>query len=216
MFLDQVDILPENIYSGFNTPENNLISLKDKLTEMVNDIEKYKQYIDNLTNSAFEVYLAYDNNSVLLSPNTINKINIYNTEHLVDVFIRKEMNIVIKNTGSTRLNLYSIFPGNINIPLLLNNDEFYEKNIVNYERVPIIINNQISYQRLGQWIYFRQNNFWTGENVYKTSNLQNENDFDNAIKYDINNPETSKINYTLGSSESQLYPLYEKKNNQDF
>ena len=31
---------PENIYSGFNTAENNLISLKDKLTAMSNDIEK--------------------------------------------------------------------------------------------------------------------------------------------------------------------------------
>ena len=32
----------DHIYSGFNTSENNLISLKTKLTDMVNDIEKYK------------------------------------------------------------------------------------------------------------------------------------------------------------------------------
>lgn len=172
--------LPENIYSGYNTPDNNLISLKDKLTEMVNDIEKYKQYIDNLTNSAFEVYLAYDNNSVLLSPNTINKINIYNTEHLVDVFIRKEMNIVIKNTGSTRLNLYSIFPGNIDTHLInTDNSNFQNKGV--YERVPMFIGNKLDGQFLGQYIYFRSTNPYTGENIYFDDTKQNFLDYKAAI-----------------------------------
>jgi hypothetical protein len=36
---------PDNIYSGFNTAENNLLSLKDKLTQMTNDIEQYKQLV---------------------------------------------------------------------------------------------------------------------------------------------------------------------------
>lgn len=173
--------LPENIYSGYNTPDNNLISLKDKLTEMVNDIEKYKQYIDNLTNTSFEVYLAYDNNSVLLSPNSINKINLYNTDHLVDVFIKKEMNIVIKNTGTTRLNLYSIFPGNTDIKLITTNNTNYI-NKGDYERVPMFVGNKLSGQTLGQWIYFRSNNPFTNESIYFDSVEQNFYDCQNAFK----------------------------------
>ena len=39
--------MPENVYSGFNTPENKMISLKDKLTEMNKDLMEYKEAIDN-------------------------------------------------------------------------------------------------------------------------------------------------------------------------
>lgn len=167
---------PENIYSGFNTAENNLISLKDKLTSMVNDIEKYKTLIDNAANSKFEVFITYDEYEVLLSPNTINKINIYNSDHITDSFIKKDMNIVIKNTGDVRLNLYSIFPGNTDIPLLCCNMQFYDEYIGHYERVPLFINNTLSGQYLGQWIYFRQDNVFTGEDIYYSNETQNDSD----------------------------------------
>lgn len=157
---------PENIYSGFTTSENNLISLKDKLYSMSQDIERYKTLIDNETNSKFSVYLAFDEQNIELSPNTTNKINIYNTDHITGNFIRKEMNLIIKNTGSTRINLYSIFPGNTSIPLILSDIEFYNEYITNYERVPMLVNNTISPQYLGQWIYFRQNNQFTKQDVY--------------------------------------------------
>ena len=167
---------PENIYSGFNTAENNLISLKDKLTSMVNDIEKYKTLIDNAANSKFEVFITYDEYEVMLSPNTINKINIYNSDHITDSFIKKDMNIVIKNTGDVRLNLYSIFPGNTDIPLLCCNMQFYDEYIGHYERVPLFINNTLSGQYLGQWIYFRQDNVFTGEDIYYSNETQNDSD----------------------------------------
>lgn len=167
---------PENIYSGFNTAENNLISLKDKLTSMVNDIERYKTIIDNAANSKFEVYVAYDEYEILLSPNTINKINVYNSDHITDSFIKKDMNIVIKNTGDVRLNLYSIFPGNVDIPLICTNMQFYDEYIVHYERVPLFINNVLSGQYLGQWIYFRQDNVFTGEDIYFMDATQNDED----------------------------------------
>ena len=86
------------------------------------------------------------------------------------------MNIVIKNTGEVPVKLYSIFPGNIDIPLLLNTDEFFQKEIGNYDRVPMIANNVQTYQRLGQWIYFRQNNPWTSEDIYFNTYLQRKND----------------------------------------
>lgn len=169
--------MPENIYSGFNTAENNLISLKDKLQDMVNTIEKYRQYIEGLSNTSFEVYLNYDDNSVLLSPNSINKINIYNTDHITDMFIKKEMNIIIKNTGSTRLNLYSIFPGNIDEHLITNATDSYIDKKGDYERVPLFIANELEGQYLGQWIYFRQNNPFSKAAIYYDTLLQNAYDF---------------------------------------
>ena len=179
--------MPENIYSGFNTSENNLISLKDKLTSMANDIEKYKSYIDGITNTAFEVYFAYDDTNVLLSPNSINKINIYNVDHITDQVIKKEMNIVIKNTGTTRLNLYSIFPGNIDTYLYDDNEIGYKEMKVNYQRVPLYINGTIEAQYLGQWIYFRQNNAYTKSDIYFNDDVQNAYDL-NAFLADDANP----------------------------
>ena len=168
---------PENIYSGFNTSENNLISLKDKLNQMSNDIDKYKEYVDSISNTAFDIYLNYDDNSVLLSPNSINKINIYNTEHITDMFIRKEMNIVVKNTGSTTLKLYSLFPGNTNEHLITTSLESYYINKADYERVPLYINNELDGQYLGQWIYFRQNNPYSKEDIYFNDVEQNAYDY---------------------------------------
>lgn len=171
---------PDNIYSGFTTSENNLISLKDKLYSMSQDIERYKTLIDNEANSKFSVYLAFDEQNVELSPNTINNINIYNTDHITGNFIRKEMNLIIKNTGSTPINLYSIFPGNTSIPLILSDIEFYNEYITNYERVPMIVDNTIATQHLGQWIYFRQNNPYTKRDVYYNTEKQRADDI-NAI-----------------------------------
>ncbi len=172
---------PDNIYSGFTTSENNLISLKDKLYSMNQDIERYKSLIDSETKSKLAVYLSFDDQTVELSPNTINKINIYNTDHITDTFIKKEMKLMFKNVGEARVNLYSIFPGNTDIPLLLTDIEFYNEYIVNYERVPLLVNNLLYPQYLGQWIYFRQNNPYTGQNIYNDSDSQRANDL-NIIK----------------------------------
>lgn len=167
---------PENIYSGFTTTENNLISLKDKLLEMSQELNQYKSWIEGETNSKFDVYLQYDDQSVLLTPNTINKINIYNIDHITGTFIKKNMNIVIKNTGDTRVNLYSIFPGNTNVSLLKSDIDVYNQYIVNYERVPLIINDQLALQNLGQWIYFRQTNPYTNEDIYYNKFTQRQTD----------------------------------------
>ncbi len=173
--------MPENVYSGFNTPENNLISLKDKLTELSNDIAKYKDYIDSIANSSFEVYLSYDDNQVLLSPNSLNKINIYNTEHLTDSFIRKEMNIVIKNTGVSQLKLYSLFPGNINEHLINSANNSYTTNKGDYERVPIFNADKLDGQYLGQWIYFRQNSPFSKKDIYLDDIFQNAFDYRSSL-----------------------------------
>ena len=169
--------MPENIYSGFNTSDNNLISLKDKLTTMSNDIENTKSLLDAEFNRKYEVYITYDDKSVKLFNNSINKINIYNDDHITDSFVKQYMNIVIKNAGSNNLKLYSIFPGNIDIPLILSDNEFYEQYIGHYERVPLYIDNILSYQTLGQWIYFRQDNPYTGKKIYFDNESQDLQDY---------------------------------------
>ncbi len=58
--------MPENIYSGFNTPENNLISLKEKLSSMSTDIETTKNILDAQFNKKIDVYFTYDYTNVKL------------------------------------------------------------------------------------------------------------------------------------------------------
>ena len=68
--------MPENIYSGFNTPENSLISLKDKLQSMSNDINVYKEVIQNDVDSSYSLYLSFDDKQI---PLLKNKDNIFST-----------------------------------------------------------------------------------------------------------------------------------------
>jgi hypothetical protein len=167
----------DNIYSGFNTSENSMLSLKDKLQQLSNTLAAYEDLLSSELNSKYKVYLVYDNKQIELLSNASNTIEIYNNDHITNSFVRKDMSIVIKNTGDTVLKLYSIFPGNINTPLLFNTDTFYEKTIGNYERVPIIANEVAEYQKLGQWVYFRQNNPWTSKDIYYNNELQNKYDY---------------------------------------
>ena len=160
--------MPENIYSGFNTSDNKLISLKDKLQSMNNEISLYKSYIDNEVAGKHRVFLQIDNQLIELNKGTINEVNIQNTNY-DNEYSTEVLNIVIKNLGETPLNLYSIFPGNNDITLFDTNLSYYKDTISDYECVPMVlanvndINESIQPQTLGQYIYFRQNNIWTSE-----------------------------------------------------
>lgn len=203
--------LPENIYSGFNTPENNLISLKDKLSAMNKDIENAKAIIDSEFNKKYEVYLTYNTTNVKLQVNNINKINIYNTEHISDSFVHQSMNIVIRNTGDTNLRFYSIFPGNVDVPLLLSGNEFYEQYIRHYERVPIFVDNIMSYQTLGQWIYFRQDNPYTYKSIYYDSSAQDLQDY-RTLTTASNKMTFTSINTYMKKDYEQVLLGYRKRN----
>jgi hypothetical protein len=215
--------MPENIYSGFNTSENNLLSLKDKLNLMNNDIEKYKDMINEMLLRKYSIYLEFDNETIELFAGTINKININDTS-LSDKFVKKNMRIVIKNKGDNPIKLYSQFPGNMNIALLEDNRESYSQYISDYERVPLIINNEMAPQSLGQWIYFRQNNPYTKEDIYLntesqrlldtsalTSNLSWEQTFNGYIQQDnsqILYPYKARGYYNVNLSKNVWQGLY--------
>ena len=216
--------MPENIYSGFNTTENKLISLKDKLTSMVNDIDNYKSLIENELNAKYEVYLEFDNNTVLLTNNTENNILINEIMNGTnDSFIKKKMNIIIRNIGSTAIRLYSIFPGNTNVPLLKTDMEFYNKYVRDYERVPILKSGgatpreNIIWQTLGQWIYFRQNSPYTREDYYLNTseqrNLDNVNAKENKDLTFVGNGSTLHQNYMSMDRKQALLGYRERTDN---
>lgn len=164
----------DNIYSGFNTAENNLLSLKEKLDIMCKDIASYSDLVESENQKKMSVYLQYDGKTVELFSNTTNKINIYNTEHINTNFVKNEMNIVIKNTGEVPLNLYSIFPGQTDVPLVHCNYEYYIDRKTSYEHYPLIANGELMAQTLGQWIYFREKNPYTGKSILYQGNRSND------------------------------------------
>lgn len=194
--------LPENIYSGFNTAENKFISLKDKLIDIDKNINEYKEYINNELSSEYKVFLQDDKEQLIeLTKNTINTINLQADDNY-DSFIRKDFNLIIKNTGNVPINFYSIFPGNTDIPLIHSdiNHYIYNRNIEDYERVPLLIDNvpdvkeSIFPQVLGQWIYFRNNNIYTKEYLYHNSQFQNNLDINK-----FNSGEVLSFNYEVCS-----------------
>lgn len=203
--------MPENIYSGFNTQENNMISLKDKLNEMSIDIENTKKLVDNELNRKYQIYLNYDEGNIQLFSGNVNKVNIYNNDHINDSFIKKQMNLIIKNTGDVNVRFYSIFPGNTDIPLILSNNEFYEKYIQHYERVPIYDNGVLSLQTLGQWIYFRQDNPYTGQLIYNADSAQDLRDYKD-LNSNAEHLTFSSLNTYIRKNYSQALVGYRKRN----
>ena len=194
--------MPENIYSGFNTAENKFISLKDKLIEVDKNINEYKEYINNELSSEYKVFLQDDKQQLIeLTKNNINTIHFQIDSDNYDSFIRKDLNLVVKNTGNVPINFYSLFPGNTDIPLLHSNINhfIYKRSITDYERVPLLLENiddvrkSIFPQVLGQWIYFRNNNVYTKELLYYINQVQNH--LDMATLTDQS--ESMQINYQL-------------------
>lgn len=211
---------PEHIYSGFNTPENNLISLKDKLIDMNNEITSYKSAIDNEINTKYSIYLEWDNSSIKLSNSTIN--NVYINEVVNgnnDTFIKKNMNLVIKNTGEVPVKLYSIFPGNTDVSLLeCDSSSYYNNNLSVYERIPLLLEGSsvpsecVLPQSMGQWIYFRQNNAFTNKSLYYNAIVQRNTDTDAADTGEQSTFVGKKSEY-LSIDNSQVLLPYRNRNN---
>ncbi len=205
--------MPENIYSGFNTAENKFISLKDKLISIDKEINEYKEYINNELTNEYKVYLQDDKDQLIeLTKNTVNTINLQYDNDNYDTFIRKEFNLIIKNTGSMPINFYSIFPGNTDIPLIHSNINhyIYNRDIQDYERVPLLLDNitnvkdSIFPQVLGQWIYFRYNNIYTKEYLYYINEIQNNLDNSSIMNGTPLEFNTQIFKYFINSNNNQM------------
>lgn len=235
--------MPENIYSGFNTPENKLISLKDKLTEMSTIIDELKT-IHNQYTQKYKVYLEWDGKNVELLSDTENEIsiNIFET-YENEIFTSKKVNLIFRNVGDIPVKFYNFFKGtsNTNISDIVNYSNILSP--VHYKNVPVLIENEDIInnetlnkfrQKCGQWIYFRQTNpytllqFYTLDNSnnifmigddenYKYQGLilppTNNDQFVNISEYKYLNMD-STININNQESLSKLYYKYENiKNN---
>ena len=211
--------MPENIYSGFNTPENNLISLKDKLIDMNNEITSYKNVIYNEINSKYVVILEWDNTSIELSSVTNNNVTVNELINgNADNFIKKKMNLIIKNVGSSPIKLYSILPGNIETPLMNFNNKYFNEIITHYERVPLLIegsnipSESIIPQYMGQWIYFRQTNPYTLKTLYYDTLTQKNNDALSKIRGAVPGF-IGKLNEYIGVNNKQALLPYNDRTN---
>lgn len=163
-----------HIYSEFNTAENNMLSLKDKLDDIVSDINNYKELLDDAKQSKIKVSVVIDGNETELSDNVTNTINIYNTNNLNSKFIKKTFNLVIKNVSDYNVHLYSLFPGNITIPLPFTDiNTRVNTDVANYERVPLQVSGKATPQYQGQWIYFRGRSPFTNSSIYYETDEQN-------------------------------------------
>ena len=212
--------MPDNIYSGFNTPENNLISLKDKLISMDNEINTYKKAIDNELNSKYIMLLEWDNTSIELSNMTNNNVIINELINgSLDSFIKKKMNLIVKNVGSSPIKLYSIFPGNINTPLIDFQNKYFDELIVNYDRVPMLIegssipSESIVPQYMGQWIYFRQNNPYTLKSIYYDNSSQNNKDTNAVLQKTKPSFVGQLISYLGVNNQQALLPYRNRYSN---
>jgi len=215
--------MPENIYSGFNTPENNLISLKDKLIEMSNEITSYKSAIENEINTNFDIYIEWDNSSIKLSNSTINNITINELTNVTsDTFVKKNMNLIIKNTGSVPVKLYSLFPGNIDIPLIECDGMYLNNYVSNYERVPILLSGSsipsesIMPQYMGQWIYFRQDNPFNNKSLYYDSNMQRQYDYNSIMNGELSEFIGQLSQYLSKDNLQALLPYRSRNNNNSY
>lgn len=165
---------PESIYSGFTDKDSKMLSLKDKLTDLNSELQQYKALIESELHSNLKVYLEYDDKKVELHRNNHAHIS-FDHEELTSGYAQKRFNIVIKNENDTNLNLYSIFPGDIKTPLLCTNADYYEYRIGDYERTPFHIKDDTKTARaqtLGQFIYFRTTDAYTGKSYYYDSPQQ--------------------------------------------
>ena len=179
----------EHIYSGFNTSENNMLSLYDKLKQISNDIVDYKELLNEVNGSKYQVQLVSDDVSTELHQNTKNKISIYNNDvSSNNKFIKKKFKLVIKNISDYNVKLYSLFPYSNNIPLAFISDETDNLKLANkFYRVPLQVSNVATPQYCGQWIYFRQTNPTTNTSIYYNTKEQDSSDLLISTSQNINN-----------------------------
>jgi len=167
-----------NIYSGFINSTNQMMSIKDKFDKIDDVVYEYKTLIDNTINAKYKVYISMDGILTEILPNVCNEItisdNIDNT-----TFIKKKFDIVIKNTGNVPINLYTMFFGDNQIPLIKNNNEHYDDYVSHYDKFIVNYgedgdpNKSMKLQTYGQFIYFRTDNVNTYDTYYKEANINN-------------------------------------------
>ena len=237
-FLDQNIIYfhkPDNIASGFYTDERKVIPLKDKLQSLSNDIAVLKSDVQSaqsnckvsvsIGNEITEVYSDRTNTIILEPYSSFNEENIenFNEKYINGVYtlengiVSTMVNISIANISANAMKLYPLFPGSrANIINTIPTFIYHPNNYCIGTAAGVYFaynsnNNEIntSLQRQNQFITFRINDPWTGENYYNSDataasvNLQNA----KALPVNIpvnNNTSTNMVIYPYLNTEYSL------------
>lgn len=181
---------PESISSGFYTTERRIIPLKDKLTELDNYIQILRDEVEGTNSSALKVTAEIGQTSTELTENTTNVISLAGYDEIVtDSTLSQDgsylvdgdlvttiMNLKITNTSSHTVKLFPIFPG----PRSMSINNYTYKSISGYADRTVDGGNgdgggvwimkkdrdETEHQSCNQFITFRLNNVWTGEEYY--------------------------------------------------
>ena len=167
---------PESISSGFYTEDSRrVISLKDKLYTLNNDIETIKSGVFGGTTKYLQVSLNDDYSNVIVTPNSSN--NNFNTINYTDMLedtegaslIRYVVNVNITNTSTAYpISLYSMFYGDTQVMLDSNKNatKFDASDYCKGVSPFIDANGSENPQLLSQYLYVRNKNKWTGAMSY--------------------------------------------------
>ena len=176
---------PEHIASGFYTEERRVIPLRDKLQSITNDVITLRDEVFGTSSNSLSVTITDGEAEVIVVPNSDNTFILkdYSASdktngELISDFVETVLTLSIKNSSSTNsLKLFSMFPGNKNIPVLdttqskFDNSDYISNICVpiyldSYENASSTISNFIL-QRQNQYMYFRLNNAFNGAMYYE-------------------------------------------------
>ena len=175
---------PEDIASGFYTEERRIIPLRDKLASMDNVLNKLNDAIYGLNETNIQCTAIVNNNTYSLDQYQCNKIFLpaYSTASKDDYLLASCILLLqIKNTSQHTVNIYSIFPGTNDITINAIKHSKFDKSdyAVNtggedggvYLGFPSATDptttTDFQLQTANQWITFRLNNIYTGEEYYE-------------------------------------------------
>jgi hypothetical protein len=200
---------PEHIASGFYTEERRVIPLRDKLQTLTNDIITIKDEVFGTTSESLLVTLSDGEVEVIVNPHANNTFilkDYSSSDKNKDGAVETVLTLKVQNNSTTNtIKLFSMFPGNYNDPLTTDvkskfeNTDFVDSNIC----VPLYIDanaagSKFIPQALNQWVYFRIQDAYTGNDYYiDTNNLMGDK---LCGKYDGEKIEYTDILPTLSSS----------------
>lgn len=118
---------PEHIASGFYTDERRIIPLRDKLSTMDAAIVGLEDVVYGTNSENIKMEFIFDSTSTLIMPYQDNNVDV-NVDVIVDeqsdVDLNEYNNIAnlqITNVSNRTMRLYSIFPGNRDVPVINSN-----------------------------------------------------------------------------------------------
>lgn len=145
---------PENIASGFYTPEQKIIPLRDKLYSISESVDDIKRDVEGIRNLSYEVYISSQNKEVRATPNSVTTLTLpayseHQEQATANAFVEETIGIVIKNTGDTVLRLYSLFPGEPAQLLYHIQNDITQQRSQHYETCPVWVYDGWQPQRMG-------------------------------------------------------------------